>query len=306
MNNSHYHMSFNFNLKEKVISVLKENPNKKFSAKEIVEEIILKYPDDCQKKKNNSLRKDINIKSQIAAEINHIYCDNVKIYNEERPKKYSYLTTNNVETKEIQNDNNNKKSEDFYKNEFELYSVLVNYLKKNDLYAKRIDEKKSSNKDGSGANKWLYPDVVAVENLVKDWNQTTIQCAKDYFIKKTKIYSYEVKKKINRSNIRECYFQAVSNSTWANFGYLVVTEIDKSANKELEILNALYGIGVIILKENPEDSYVYIQAKEREDLDWNIINRLVEENADFRFFIEKISDFYKNERSKTLEDISYK
>jgi hypothetical protein len=30
----------------------------------------------------------------------------------------------------------------------------------------------------------------------------------------------------NRSNVRECFFQAVSNSSWANFGYLVAAEIE--------------------------------------------------------------------------------
>ena len=142
-----------------------------------------------------------------------------------------------------------------------------------------------------------------MENLTKDWNNTTKECAKDYSIKKTKLYSYGVKKILNRSNIREAYFQAVSNSTWANFGYLVATEINDNATKELEILNSLYGIGVIILKENIAESYIQLQAKEREDLDWNIINRLVEENSDFEMFINKISDFYRNGRDKTLEEL---
>lgn len=200
-------------------------------------------------------------------------------------------------------DKNNIKDENFYNNEHDLYPILIEYLKQNDLIAKRIDEKKSSNKSEYGSNKWLYPDIVAVENLIKDWDKITMECAKDYYIKKTKIYSYEVKKTINRSNVREAYFQAVSNSTWANFGYLVATEINQNAMKELEILNALYGIGVIILKENVSESYTYLQAKEREDLDWNIINRLVSENSDFRNFIKAISTFYRNGDNDMLEKL---
>lgn len=300
----------NFNLKEKVIEFLKENVDKKFTASEIADNIIRKYPDECREKKNNSTQRNINIESQISAEIgtrikNYIQKDIIKVINE-RPKKYYY--TEKSDKEEINDhieieEKNNIKNENFYNNEHDLYPILIEYLKQNDLIAKRIDEKKSSNKSEYGSNKWLYPDIVAVENLIKDWDKITMECAKDYYIKKTKIYSYEVKKTINRSNVREAYFQAVSNSTWANFGYLVATEINQSAIKELEILNALYGIGVIILKENVFESYTYLQAKEREDLDWNIINRLVSENSDFRDFIKAISTFYRNGDNDMLEKL---
>jgi hypothetical protein len=33
-----------------------------------------------------------------------------------------------------------------------------------------------------------------------------------------------MKKELNFSNLRESYFQAVSNSSWANEGYLVTAE----------------------------------------------------------------------------------
>ena len=300
----------NFNLKEKVIEFLKENIDKKFTASEIADNIIRKYPDECKEKENNSTQRNINIESQISAEIgtrikNYIQKDIIKVINE-RPKKYYY--TEKSDKEEINNhieieEKNNIKNENFYNNEHDLYPILTEYLKQNDLIAKRIDEKKGSNKNESGSNKWLYPDIVAVENLIKDWDKITMECAKDYYIKKTKIYSYEVKKIINRSNVREAYFQAVSNSTWANFGYLVATEINQNAMKELEILNALYGIGVIVLKENVSESYTYLQAKEREDLDWNIINRLVSENSDFRDFIKAISTFYRNGDNDMLEKL---
>ncbi len=213
-----------FNLKEKVLYILKDNYDKKFTAGELAKEIVLKYPNDCEQKKNNSSQKDINIETQIAAEIatrisKLVKDDTIKII-DERPKKYYYSKkTDAVEIKESMEKNITNKKENFYNNEQDLYPILIEYLKTTELIAKRIDERKSSNKNESGTNKWLYPDMVAVENLTKDWDKTTKECAKDYYIKKTKIYSYEVKKVINRSNVREVYFQAVSNSTWANFGY---------------------------------------------------------------------------------------
>lgn len=297
-----------FNLREKVIEFLKENIDKKFTANEIANNIIKKYPSECREKQNSSTQKNINIGSQISAELstrieNDIKNNIIKVTSE-RPKKYYYTEkSDKEEIEEINKKNLVNKNENFYNNEHDLYPILIEYLRQNDLIAKRIDERKSSNKNESESNKWLYPDIVAVENLIKDWNKATVECAKDYYIKKTKIYSYEVKKIINRSNVREAYFQAVSNSTWANFGYLVATEINQNASKELEILNALYGIGIIILKENISESYIYMQAKEREDLDWNIIDRLVSENSDFRDFINTISDFYRNGRNETLEKL---
>lgn len=295
-------------LRKKVIEFLKENMDKKFTASEIASNIIKKYPNECREKQNNSIQKNFNIESQISAEIGTRIKEDVKEniikITSGRPMKYYYTEkSDEEEVKEINGKEIVDRKGNFYNNEHDLYPILIEYLKQSGLIAKRIDERKGSKKNESGSNKWLYPDIVAVENLTKDWNNTTKECAKDYSIKKTKLYSYEVKKILNRSNIREAYFQAVSNSTWANFGYLVATEINDNATKELEILNSLYGIGVIILKENIAESYIQLQAKEREDLDWNIINRLVEENSDFEMFINKISDFYRNGRDKTLEEL---
>ena len=53
---------------------------------------------------------------------------------------------------------------------------------------------------------------------------------------------------LNRSNVRESFFQAVSNSSWANFGYLVAAEVvGADTLKELRMLYAAHGIGLIQL-----------------------------------------------------------
>ena len=64
------------------------------------------------------------------------------------------------------------------------------------------------------------------------------------------------KNSINRSNVREAFFQTVSNSSWADFGYLVALEIaDDAAMKELRMLSGLHGIGFIRLDmDNPPES----------------------------------------------------
>ncbi len=60
--------------------------------------------------------------------------------------------------------------------------------------------------------------------------------------------------------MRKDFFQAVSNSSWANFGYLVATEVQGyDTMKELRMLSSLHGIGFIqVNDDNPSDSQIII------------------------------------------------
>jgi hypothetical protein len=157
----------------------------------------------------------------------------------------------------------------------------------------RIDEKRSSNRKGPQGNMWLYPDVVGMEDLTVDWNREIKDCVKECAEKKTRLWSFEVKRLLNQSNVREAFFQAVSNSSWANYGYLVAAEIE-GAIKELRMLSARHGIGVIkIDPANPPESEILIPARERPELDWATCNRLAGENKDFLKFIKLVRQFYQ-------------
>jgi uncharacterized protein len=116
-----------------------------------------------------------------------------------------------------------------------------------------------------------------------------------YADKKTKLWSFEVKKLLNRSNVREAFFQAVSNSSWANFGYLVVADIEGTDTlKELRMLFPLHGIGLIqIDTENPSESQILIPARERGDVDWATCNHLTDENKDFLSFVKLVRQFHQ-------------
>ena len=61
------------------------------------------------------------------------------------------------------------------------------------------------------------------------------------------MWPFEVKLLVNRANIRECYLQAVSNSSWANRGYLFAAKVssDEITRYGLTILAETHGIGVI-------------------------------------------------------------
>jgi|GEM_PF-87777 len=187
--------------------------------------------------------------------------------------------------------------------EHELYPLLAQYLHEvHRISSKRIDEKRSSNARGAGGNKWLFPDVVALEVIGSNWQADILECAKEYSAYKGKLWSFEVKRKIDSSNVREVFFQTVSNSSWANYAYLVTSDIiSKGSNStltELQILAGLHGIGVIQLDiNNIAESQILILAKERE-IDWANANRLAEENKDFKDYISDVTSIYRNPRSK--------
>ena len=54
--------------------------------------------------------------------------------------------------------------------EHALYPFLAEYLLTDEqrVYAMRINEKRSSNRAGSGGNEWLHPDLVGLEDLTAD------------------------------------------------------------------------------------------------------------------------------------------
>lgn len=107
-----------------------------------------------------------------------------------------------------------------------------------------------------------------------------------------------MKLQLTLSNVREAYFQAVSNSSWANFGYLVAAEIESDDTaSELRMLFGLHGIGVIQLNaEDPSDSQIIIPARQRSAVDWATCNRLLSENSDFEDFIIRSRGYYQTSR----------
>ncbi|EDK26000.1 hypothetical protein VSWAT3_24329 [Vibrionales bacterium SWAT-3] len=179
--------------------------------------------------------------------------------------------------------------------EYDLYPILMDYLKsEHQLYCLRIDEKRSKNNLGSGGNQWLHPDIVAMEPVAQQWHQYVKSCVLQGGGQSVRLWSFEVKKTLTMGNVRKCFFQAVSNSSWASEGYLVATSIaDSRVEQELRMLSALHGIGVILLSvNNPSESELLLPAKKRPEIDWQSVNRIVEENADFKDFIDLVSNYY--------------
>lgn len=137
---------------------------------------------------------------------------------------------------------------------------------------------------------WVHPDIVGCYFPLEDWKNEVYELSSAIGNISIKLLSFELKREVTFSNLRECFFQTVSNSSWANESYLVCAELsnDIDFRSELARLSTSFGIGVIKLNlEDPNSTEVIFPAKFRDSLDWETINKLTM-NADFKEFITTV------------------
>lgn len=245
----------------------------------------------------------------------------------ENPVRF-YLKTSNIKIKqeflnninnnkskntESKDDNNNKATNEeildidsktllnlsdnnlIIKHERDLHKYLTYFVyNTSNIYTKTIYHELSDKKKYT---QWLHPDMVGVYFPFNHLNDDVINISKVLGNVGIKLYSYELKKELDFSNLRESYFQAVSNSSWANEGYLVTAYIneDDAFLKELKRLNIAFGIGIIKLDiKYPNNSRIILPAKEKEIIDIETINKISECNSDFRDFIKRVKHDFDN------------
>ncbi|WP_027634793.1 COG2958 family protein [Clostridium butyricum] len=227
-----------------------------------------------------------------------------------RPAKF-YLKElhNEVPVKKF----DNEEDRDILKNnkvkfgERDLHPLLVRFLYSHPhfkCYTKTIFHE-NSNKKQKGYNQWLHPDLVGIYFPFKDYLGETRKLQEAFKISSFKLYSFELKIKITFSDLREYYFQAVSNSSWANEGYLVALEVedDPLLRDELRRLNNSFGIGIILLNSYEiEQSEILFPAEEKEFIDWDTIDRLADENRDFKQFICDLTEDITVGKVKSIYD----
>lgn len=165
----------------------------------------------------------------------------------------------------------------------------------------------NSNKPKKGYNKWLHPDLVGVyysfNDQIREYEKVIIDFQNDFSIVATKLFSFELKIKIDTTNLREYYFQAVSNSSWANEGYLVTLKVDDEIVDEVRRLANSFGIGLIKLDaENIEEGQIIVPAANRKQLDIDAMDRLASENKDFSSFLQNIIDDNKIKKVNSKYD----
>jgi hypothetical protein len=297
--------------RERVITVLKKRPLERFNVRQIAEMVAREFAADyVEKRRNPRFKDEKSFIMQIAAEIGGQKDDisskdaHVCWQDKPRPRVFWYDPKNTMDQDVIgfgEEGDDDDEATSVTKpklSEFELYPILISYLKSElGLYCQWINDKTSGNRRGKGGNRWLHPDIVAMQPVDKEWHELVKTCVKEGSGQRVRLWSFEVKTELNSSNARKSYFQAVSNSSWANEGYLVATAISTHVEKELRMLSALHGIGVIILNpENPSESDMLLPARSRSEVDWQSVNRIVEENKDFRHYIELISTYYLSKR----------
>lgn len=223
---------------------------------------------------------------------------------------FYYLTKNQLENKidllNIEQKIDKKIKNDFY--ERDLHPLFVSYLKSQNIFSKTILHEESKNSKDE-TQKWVHPDIIGVK-FTKLNNHITSRLLKTLEKKDScEIISYELKKEINSDyELKKSYFQAVSNSSWANRGYLVALDINTNLYSELERLNKAFGIGIIKLHSNPFESQILFQSSYRE-LDYQTIDKLSNINRKYEDIIEQIEKILNADNrylDSSLEELSRK
>ncbi|OQX23906.1 MAG: hypothetical protein BWK80_23545 [Desulfobacteraceae bacterium IS3] len=217
-----------------------------------------------------------------------------------RPRRFTLKTLAQNQNNELDNlPIDEKKEKKEKKNDYlekELHPFLVYFVQYAfDAYCKTITHSKSPKKE---FGEWIHPDIVGCYFPFQDWKSEVIQFGSALGNVSVKLYSFEIKKELNFGNLREAFFQTVSNSSWAHEGYLVAADIsaDEDFISELQRLSTSFGIGIIKLDtEDADASKVVYPAKFKEYLDWDGINKL-SINKDFKEFIDRITDDIKTQK----------
>ncbi|MDK9702893.1 MAG: HTH domain-containing protein [Sulfuritalea sp.] len=170
-------------------------------------------------------------------------------------------------------------------------------------YLKTIRHSKSDKKE---FGEWVHPDMVGCYFPFGDWTNEVVEISTLLGASAFKLFSYELKRQLSLSNLREAFFQTVSNSSWANETYLAAADIDTDADftNELERLSSAFGVGIIKLNiQDPDSSELILPARSRESIDWETANKLATMNPDFRDFLKRIrTDIASREVRREMYD----
>jgi uncharacterized protein len=221
-----------------------------------------------------------------------------------RPKKFVLRTlvdSLGIKIQDSQPPDTQKKIEYLEK---DLHPYLVYYgffyLKAN---LKSIHHNKSDKKE---FGEWVHPDVVGCYFPFNDWKGEVVEVSAIMGNSAVKLFSFELKRELSIGNLREAFFQAVSNSAWANEGYLAAAEIDNDDDfrSELKRLSTSFGIGVLRIDiDDPDSTEVILPAKSKEFVDWEMVNKLASINPDFREFLRRVkTDISSREIRREMYD----
>lgn len=172
--------------------------------------------------------------------------------------------------------------------ESDLHKYLASYM--SDIcYCKTIREKDST-KGKKNSHTWVHPDIVGVRFFKEYYDEITMELLNVNNKEKFELYSFEIKRSIDLSNANVEFFQAASNSSWANYGYLVAKDIDEEdedLKEKLTRLNRTFGIGVIKLNVQSYSESKILYEAQKNEIDYETLDKLIDLNND------RINDFFK-------------
>ena len=281
-------------LNDLVIKCLESNAQTSMSRKDIARYIFETHRDFCEEKRLNSrqdLTSDNSLLQQIAAEI-------------KLPAEYRVSGTSPIEFRAPANAGQLVVGTGSHPplREVDLYDPLVCWLRTESsppVYAMRISESRAVGNVRKGENKWLFPDVVGVRYIADRWRPHVRELAGRSGEALSDLLAFEVKLKLSRGNLREAYFQAVSNTSWADEAWLVARSVDDTPEmwSEMRVLHTQYGIG--ILRIDPVtlwESSILVSATPRDFTGWDMVNRLAASNLDFREYVDRVLSVHQTGR----------
>ncbi len=206
------------------------------------------------------------------------------------PAGWSADTLEPVEVEPTPRKRNGRASKPAYL-ERELHPVLAHFAFYGmDAVRVKTIFHESSNKRGFG--EWVHPDLVGVRfPMTALRQQSTVDLSFAVQSTPVQFFAFELKRTLSFGNLRESFFQCVSNASWAHEAYLVAAEIsdDEELNAELKRLSQAFGIGIIALDlEDPTASTIVLPATARDELDWTTLDKLVAMNPDVRHFVQAV------------------
>lgn len=250
---------------------------------------IIEYIEDYYYNLESNLKQPKNIKTTVSNYVKKKIKADIN-YNIIKNNPFSFIKK---ESKDIVF--NKTKIADFLKDEIvherDLHFHLEKFLKLKNINPDTIFHE-ISNKKSEKDLKWLHPDIVGY-SLYENHESDVFNLSRKLGISTIYLYSFELKRDLNIENLKRYYFQAVSNSSWANFGYLVVENIDLNSDimTEFKRLNNEFRIGLIkIDTKNIFNSKIIFESKKRDLIDREFINILVKNNSNFSNFIKKINN----------------
>lgn len=176
--------------------------------------------------------------------------------------------------------------------EKDLHPLLADFARAR-LDGVRVKTIRHTSSTKKSFGEWVHPDMVGARFPMSALDErTTIEFASAIKAPLLRLYSFELKRSVDFGNLREVFFQAVSNSSWAHEGYLVAAQWRVEEDEfmdELARLSQSFGIGAIQIDlEDLTQSKILFPARARNELDWATLDKLVAMNPDVSQFLETV------------------